>query len=118
MMGYGVIVGWVSPALATLTSDYTPLPSGRLTNEEVSWIGSINCFGAIFGALSFGYIISLIGSKRALLFLSIPCLMFWLLIYFGTTYIHIFIARLIGGWAGGGSQTTLVLYVSEIANDE
>lgn len=118
MIGYGGITGWVSPALAILASDSTPLTSGPLTNEQVSWIGSINSFGAMFGALSFGLIVSLIGCKRALLLLSLPILIFWFFVYFGTTYIHIFFARLIGGLAAGGVQSTLVLYVSEIANDE
>ncbi|XP_055295134.1 facilitated trehalose transporter Tret1-like [Sitodiplosis mosellana] len=117
MLGHGCIMGWVSPAIPRLTSDHTPLSSGPLSNEQVSWIGSINCIGALIGALSFGYITNLMGSKRSILFLTLPSIVFWLLIEFGNTYYHILIARFVGGWAGGGMQTSLILYVSEIAND-
>lgn len=104
--------------MAILSSENTPLTSGPLTNEELSWIGSINCIGAMLGTVSLGYFISMMGSKRALLILTLPCVVFWMLIYFGTSYNHIFIARLFGGYAGGGIQTSLILFVSEIANDE
>lgn len=40
------------------------------------------------------------------------------MIYFGSNYYHILIARFISGFAGGGMQSATILYVSEIANDE
>lgn len=45
MFGHGTIVGWMAPALLKLTSESTPLLSDPLTNEQVSWIGSVNCIG-------------------------------------------------------------------------
>lgn len=111
-------MGWISPAIPILISSDTPLLSGPLTNDQVSWIGSINSIGALCGALSFGYFTSFIGCKRATLFLSIPMFTYWLLIFFGRTYYHILIARFIAGLTGGGIQTTIILYISEIANDE
>lgn len=74
--------------------------------------------GSLFGSLSFGYIIALMGSKRAITLLIIPFVAFWLLIYFGNVYYHILLARFIAGWAGGSMQTSLILYISEIANDK
>lgn len=86
-------MGWISPALAKLTSDDTPLITGPLTNEQVSNIGSINCIGGLVGAISLGFFISLMGSKRALLCLTVPSVTFWLLVYFGNDYYHILLAR-------------------------
>lgn len=54
-----------------------------------------------------------------LLFLSAPnFIAFWVLIYFGDKYYHILIARFFGGIVCGGVQSAIVLFVSEIANDE
>lgn len=164
-LGHGAIVGWVSPALATLTHDSTPLKTGPLTNEQVSWIGSINTFGGVFGTLVTGYLASVFGCKRSMLFLAVPSITFWTIIHFGDTYYHILVARAISGknrinrncvgflfmrlrfiqpirvsplhlfiltflnilsifilkkkgFTGGGIMATLVLYISEISNDE
>lgn len=42
----------------------------------------------------------------------------WLLIYFGNSFSYIAAARFASGLTAGGIQTTIVLYVSEIANNE
>lgn len=118
MFSHGAAMGQLSPALPFLSSEDTPLKSGPLTNDQISWIGSVNCFGAIIGTLSLGYLISVMGSKRAILLLTIPEVLFWVLIYFGDHYYYILIARILNGYAGGGILTSLVLYISEIANDE
>lgn len=118
MFSHGCIVGWCSPALQKLTSESTPLSHGPFTNEEVSWIGSINAIGGLFGSLSFGYFITIMGCKRAMIVLTFPAIVFWIMIYFGNSYIEIFIARAVNGWGGGGIQTTVILYIAEIANDE
>lgn len=176
--------GWPSPALPVLSSEKSPLVTGPLTIEELSWIGSINCIGlsldlkyyasyvkkyslswawrlicffliyfydrnlsnahhvfeesileyfdfkttadvqchcysgGIFGSLLYGYIIPIVGSKRALVLLTIPSVAFWVMIYFGFNFYHIFIARFVAGAAGGSMQSAVMLYVAEIANNE
>lgn len=117
--GHGCALGWNSPAIQRLIDPLqTPLASGPLSNEQVSWISSINCLGALCGSLLFGYLITLLGCKRALLFLSIPSITFWSLIYFGNSFYYILIGRLISGFAGGATQTATILFVTEIANDK
>lgn len=112
------MVGWFSPSLPILLSEDTPLVSGPLSSSELSWVGSINNLGALGGVLTFGFITTFLGCKRAILFLSLPSIAFWLLIYFGNTYYHLLFARCFAGWTGGGIQTTIVLFVSEISNDD
>lgn len=146
------LTGWVSPALPKLISNDTPLSTGPITIEQVSWVGSINCksknnfnilftfltlwekkssncivlvncwlctgIGALIGSLTFGYFYTSLGSKRALLFLTIPDILFWLLIYFGNSFYHILIAKFLGGWAATGAHGGAILFVSEIANDD
>lgn len=118
MLAQGSGFGWTAPALNLYASEKTPLLSGPLSRSQISWIGSINCIGGLCGSLCFGWLITLIGSKRSMLLLAIPTLAFWTLIYYGTVYWHILLARFIYGVAGGGIQTTIVLYTSDIANDE
>lgn len=118
MLGHGCVVGWFTPSAPILLSEDTPLHSGPLTSDELSWLGSINNLGALGGILTFGYITSMWGAKRAMLFLALPSIVFWILIYLGDTYDHILFARFFSGWSGGGIQTTLVLFVSEISNDK
>lgn len=117
MLEHGCVLGWVSSALPKLASSDTPLTM-PLSNSEISWIGSINCIGSLFGCFFFGYYINLIGSKRTIISLAVPSVVFWMLIYFGNHYYYILIARFLGGFTGGGIQTAILLYVSDIANDE
>lgn len=93
MFSHGCTVGWVSPALLYLMSDDSPLKTGSITIEQASWIGSINCIGALFGIFSIGIFTSFMGCKRAMAFLAIPALMYWLAIIFGETANHIIFAR-------------------------
>lgn len=112
------MLGWVTPALPILASEQTPLPYGKLTTIEVSWIGSINCMGAFVGSMIFGHLTALLGSKRVVLILAFPLIVYWLLIYFGTSFYHILLARLISGCTAGGVHNVIILFISEIANDE
>ena len=91
----GLQIGWVSTSASDLASDETPLLSGAITNDQLSWIGSINCIGALIGSFSVGYLTNLLGSKRTTHFLAVPYVISWLLIYFGTMYEHILIARFV-----------------------
>lgn len=87
--------GWMAPAEEKLKSNSTLLSNGPLTTDQISYVGSINYFGGFVGALSFGYLNSLFGSKRIVLFLAIPFLCVWLIIYFGNHYYCLLIARLV-----------------------
>lgn len=111
-------MGWLSPALPLLLSDESPLKTGPITNEELSWIGAMNSVGALCGTFISGLISAFMGSKRAMTFIAYPSIAFWLLIHFGDTFYHILLARFFCGLTGGGFQSGIVLYVSEIANDK
>lgn len=119
MISHGTISAWITPALPHLMSKDSPaLITGPLTNEEISWIASIASVGSLFGTFTFSCFISLMGCKRTSLFLALPYLLFWLFVYFGSTYNELLFARFFSGWASGGIQTAVVLYTSEISNDE
>lgn len=99
-LAHGCIVGWVAPALPLLLSEDTPLKTGPLTTEEVSWVGSINAIGAIVGTFMFGYFTTKFGCKLTMTFLAIGSILYWLAIYFGDSYYTLLFARFSTGWTG------------------
>lgn len=114
----GTIHAWITPVLSLLMSDDTPLSSGPLTNEQVSWLGSSGSLGAIIGNFVFSAMGAFCGCKQATTWITLPCVVFWLFVYFGTTYDYLFVGRVLGGAVGGGLSSTLPIYTSEISNDE
>lgn len=106
--------GWLSPALPELLSESTPLTTGPLTNEQLSWIGSINALSGIFGTFFFGCVTACFGCKRAAILLSTTCFTFWTLIYMGNTYYHVLIARFFMGTTGGKINIYFVLGIRSL----
>lgn len=101
-----------------LVSDDTPLDTGPLTNEEISFLGSISSIGSLIGIFIFGGLSSMLGCKRAMIFLGLPSITFWILVHFGDTFYHLLFARCTMGLTASGIQSGIILYVSEISNDK
>ncbi|XP_055298714.1 facilitated trehalose transporter Tret1-like [Sitodiplosis mosellana] len=116
-MGYGVTCGWASPSIVLLTSDETPLPSGKITMDEASWIASLICFGALIGNILFGIITSKFGRKIPLIILTIPTVISWLLILFAQNVYYLYASRWLNGFVGGGIFVIVPGFLSEIAID-
>lgn len=72
MLGFGAACGWPSPGNLLLMSDESPLPTGRITIDEASWISSLLCVGGLSGNLIYGWVTERFGRKYPLLFLAIP----------------------------------------------
>lgn len=72
MVGFGCGVGWLSMALPLLRSEKSPLKTGALTVEEISWIGSIISLGALIGNILIGYVVTFIGSRNSILLIGFP----------------------------------------------
>ncbi len=54
-ISFGVAIGWVAPALLLLSSDETPLASGKLGVDEVAKVASYLSLGAFFGNWVYAY---------------------------------------------------------------
>lgn len=72
IFGFGCGLAWLSMALPLLQSDHSPLETGPLTVEEVSWIGSVMSIGALIGNIAIGYIVLFIGSRNSILMIGFP----------------------------------------------
>lgn len=117
VLSYGCIVGWLSPALPILLSSDTPLLTGPITSEQLSWISSMSSCGALVGTFIFGVLTASMGSKRAMTLLAFPVVAYWLLVHFGDSFYYLTAARFVTGWTVGGIQSGVALYVAEISDD-
>lgn len=69
-MGCGI--GWLSPALKTLQSDQSPLHTGALDVEDISWLGSMINIGGLIGVIFLSVIGNYFGNKIAITVSAIP----------------------------------------------
>uniref|UniRef100_A0A4Y0BPF7 MFS domain-containing protein n=1 Tax=Anopheles funestus TaxID=62324 RepID=A0A4Y0BPF7_ANOFN len=116
-LSHGAALGWVSPYLPVLMStEQTLLESGPVTVEQGSWIGSILCLGALFGAFLYGYLVEKIGIKRTLQALVIPHSAFWIITYVATSVHQLYLARFLAGLSGGGIIVVFPLFIADISD--
>lgn len=74
-IGYGGMAGWCSPNIMLLTSVDSPLPTGKITMMEASWVASLVCVGGLIGNCFFGVILTTtnaFGRKLPLIFITFP----------------------------------------------
>ena len=71
-IAHGATTGWLSPIILILQSDASPFDSGPITNEQMSWLGSISMLGGIFGNFFYATINNYFGRKISFLTLGIP----------------------------------------------
>uniref|UniRef100_A0A182QAT9 Major facilitator superfamily (MFS) profile domain-containing protein n=1 Tax=Anopheles farauti TaxID=69004 RepID=A0A182QAT9_9DIPT len=116
-LSHGAALGWVSPYLPVLADpDQTILETGPVTVDQGSWIGSILCLGALFGAFLYGYLVEKIGIKRTLQALVIPHSAFWIITYLASSVYQLFLARFLAGLTGGGIIVVFPLFIADIAD--
>lgn len=71
-LGYSISVGWTASSFLIYDSDDCPLPTGRLSMNEIAWIGSVLGIGGLIGTILVGWIADRIGRKNSLLALAVP----------------------------------------------
>ncbi|KAG4076493.1 hypothetical protein HA402_014457 [Bradysia odoriphaga] len=115
--GYGIINGWSSPNNIKLRSDTdNPLPSGKLTEDEISLTSSVVGIGALVGILGAGLIANKYGRKWPILLLTIPITVSWLLIWFAQNVNYLYVGRAIQGAVEGAIFSLCQFYFIEISD--
>ncbi|CRL04884.1 CLUMA_CG017935, isoform A, partial [Clunio marinus] len=117
-LSHGCIVGWLSPFIPYLRSSESHLTSGSVNSNDISWIGSSLSIGGLVGTIVFGRIAQKFGTKKALILLAFPHIIFWLLVFFSTNVYHLYLARGFAGLSGGGIIRNISLYVTEISENK
>lgn len=125
-----------------LTSDESPLPTGKVNLEEASWIASLVNLGGSIGTLFFGVITNKFGRKKPLIVITVPtivshiiifalellsnfqkfifCFSFqisWLLVLYAQNVYYLYAARFLNGFTGASYFIMVPLFFTEIAND-
>lgn len=118
MIANGMVLGWPVQFLPKLESIDTPLDSGPLSSDEISWIIGISSIGSLLSLICNGFIIPIVGSKRILLCCTTLIIIHWLLIHVATDFYWILLARFISGCMSSTVFLALILFSSEIANDK
>lgn len=72
MVGFGCGLGWLSVALTLLRSDNSPLETGKISIDNMSWIGSVISLGAIFGNCFFGLLVTMLGARHTIFMIGFP----------------------------------------------
>ncbi|XP_052744877.1 facilitated trehalose transporter Tret1-like isoform X2 [Bicyclus anynana] len=122
----GACVAWSSTALPLLLeatpgehADFQPLngthPKVSLTRAQGSWVASLLCLGALFGAVPAGLISEYFGRKKTLLYLALPLLVSWILVASSPNVYGLFVGRFVGGVAVGAFSVGVPPYVEDIA---
>ncbi|XP_053673560.1 facilitated trehalose transporter Tret1-like [Anopheles nili] len=116
-LSHGAALGWVSPYLPVLMNpDQDILDTGPVTIEQGSWIGSILCLGALFGAFLYGFMVEKVGIKRTLQALVVPHSAFWIITCLATSVTQLYLARFLAGLSGGGIIVVFPLFIADISD--
>lgn len=107
----GTLLSWTSPATPMLQHQDSPF---RITDHEASWVGSLLALGAAFGGPPFGMLVNMVGRKLAILALSLPVTVSWILILCTRSVAWLYVARLVSGLTLGGVVFVIPIYVAEI----
>ncbi|XP_011312356.1 facilitated trehalose transporter Tret1-like [Fopius arisanus] len=110
-VGVGTALAWTSPILPKLNQN-SFLP---VSEDEGSWVSSLLALGAIAGALPAGALANILGRKKALLCLSGPFLVSWLMIVLARSVWLLCVARFIVGIGVGAACVQVPSYIAEIA---
>ncbi|XP_050681830.1 facilitated trehalose transporter Tret1-like isoform X2 [Leptidea sinapis] len=128
----GACVAWSSSALPMMTlghSESRPSdgviyasfngthPKIELTDSEASWVASLLCLGALFGAVPSGLISEYFGRKKTLLYLALPLVVSWILVASSPNVYGLYVGRFVGGLAVGAFSVAIPPYVEDIAED-
>ncbi|CAG9810060.1 unnamed protein product [Chironomus riparius] len=112
---HGCAIGWTSPIIPYLKSEDTHLNAGPITPQQASWIGACLSLGAVFSIVITGIAADYFGKKVCLIALSIPAVLFWTLTYVSTNVFHLYAARTVAGFCGGGQLRIVPLFIGELA---
>lgn len=64
--------GWSSPAILLLSSNESPLPDGKITQDEATWLTTLFVFGGAIGNVANVYTTNRFGRKTLLQFNAVP----------------------------------------------
>ncbi|XP_050311208.1 facilitated trehalose transporter Tret1-2 homolog [Anthonomus grandis grandis] len=110
----GLAMSWTSPVIPRLRGSENPFDRPVTTTEE-AWIASFTPLGSAIGPIAAGYCADKLGRKKALLALSLPMLLGFIILAVAKQIELYYFARFLIGLGAGGAFAVVPMYVGEIS---
>lgn len=112
----GTVLGWTGNISEEMKA--SPYNGIEIDDDILGWIGSLAVLGATVVCLPIGKFCDLIGRKFAMLSLTVPFIIGWLLIIFANSLAMLYIGRFLTGMAGCAFCVSAPIYTTEIAEKD
>ncbi|CAG7786933.1 unnamed protein product, partial [Allacma fusca] len=112
---FGTVISWSAVGFPRLEED---TEFGDYSQEDLSWMSSSATLGACISCIPSGIFVDRFGRKKAMLFLTIPFLTGWILMYFAQNVWMMIAGRLLTGFGGGGYSLAAPVYVAETSESK
>ncbi|GAB0095006.1 TRET1 [Sergentomyia squamirostris] len=118
LFGYGMTLGFPTILIPAIQGGEGREPTQDdqliLSKDEISWLSSINLICVPLGCIFSGSITHPIGRRRAMQLVNLPILIAWLIFYFSTQVVHLYVGLCLAGITGGLLEAPVLTYVAEI----
>ncbi|XP_031347138.1 facilitated trehalose transporter Tret1-like [Photinus pyralis] len=110
-LAMGTVLGWT----ANISEDMKHFTYNgiNIDDDSVGWIGSFATLGAAASCLPIAFFCNIVGRKRAMICLTAPFMVGWLLVVFAKWLWMMYLGRFLTGFAGGAFCVAAPIYISE-----
>ncbi|XP_063984137.1 facilitated trehalose transporter Tret1-like [Diachasmimorpha longicaudata] len=113
----GMLSAWTAPIIPQLEKETTPVGTRPLTQNEISWLGSVTGLTSLIALLFYAVAVKKIGNRIMAWTIAISAASSWLLIYFAQDFYYLLVARGLAGFVCGITFSMIPVYICEIAED-
>ncbi|XP_072287878.1 solute carrier family 2, facilitated glucose transporter member 6 isoform X2 [Pyxicephalus adspersus] len=111
---FGYALVYTSPVIPALEGDADP--TMHITESEKSWFGSVFALGTCVGGLSSMFLNDWLGRKLSIMFSALPAVIGFLLMGSAQHISMLLLGRILTGFAGGLTSSSIPVYISEISH--
>ncbi|KAF2879595.1 hypothetical protein ILUMI_26577 [Ignelater luminosus] len=112
----GTVLGWTGNISEEMKA--SPYNGIKIDEDILGWIGSLATLGATASCFPIAKLCDLIGRKFAMLSLTVPFMVGWLLIIFASNLAMLYVGRFLTGMAGLAFCVSAPIYTTEIAEKD
>ncbi|KAM4665205.1 solute carrier family 2, facilitated glucose transporter member 6 [Discoglossus pictus] len=111
---FGYALVYPSPVVPVLEADTDPFL--HIKSEEISWFGSVFGLGACLGGISSMFMNDRLGRKLSIMVSALPAACGFLLMGSAQHVWMLLVGRILTGFAGGLTSSSIPVYISEISH--
>ncbi|XP_069690852.1 facilitated trehalose transporter Tret1-like isoform X1 [Periplaneta americana] len=120
ILGYGMTLGFPTIVIPSLyhhddnVTDVREKDTLSLTEDQISWFGSINLICVPLGCLVSGTITQPLGRKKSMMLVNIPFIVAWIMFHYSSNVGMLYASLVLTGTGGGLLEAPVLTYVAEI----